>query len=221
MIEENYFLLSSFSVVLFRLFSKSKRQSHETLFFLLSIRVKYSFVFTSRKKWSVSESRKSVLGRSLRMRPIASNYSEKLKHDSFVLLYFFVCFYFVLYFNTCVNIFVLLKAPGEEAPSCTISLNSTEQQNKNYTEISLFNFVFACFKTHCTGDLPSTHVPCSLKFVSEHQTQRSYMKLGCMCRCIICKYGNPTFSYSHFFCSITTHRHAYHTSLNRQRHKSL
>jgi hypothetical protein len=43
------------------------------------------------------------------------------------------------------------------------------------------------------------------KFVSEHQPQRKYTKLGCMCRCIICKYGNLTFSYSRFFCSIITH----------------
>lgn len=153
--------------------------------------------------WSVRR-QKSVLGRSSRMRPIASNYSEKLKHDSFVLLYFFVCFYFVLYFNTCVNIFVLLKAPGEEGPtSCMISLNSTEWTNKNYTETSLTDFVFAGWLGRCAEYACAALTSSS---VSQQRADCSYTTLACMCRCIICKYGNLTFSYFHFFSSRLSYR---------------
>jgi hypothetical protein len=71
------------------------------------------FFFFSSAFTEKGERTKSLFlgGRSVRMRPIASNYSEKLKHDSFTFccMLFRLCFYFVLYFNTCVNIFVLLK----------------------------------------------------------------------------------------------------------------
>lgn len=42
--------------------------------------------------------------------------------------------------------FRVIKSARRRGPVLyKISLNSTEQPNKNYTEISLFDFVFACF----------------------------------------------------------------------------
>ena len=105
---KNYFVfLSTISINFFFLFFKSRLRVTKYIFFPFffffrcydSRKIFFRFHVTKKiQKWSVSESKNLFFGRSLRMRPIASNYSEKLKHDSFVLLYFFVCFYFVLYF---------------------------------------------------------------------------------------------------------------------------
>lgn len=145
---------------LFLFFSKYKVRVTKYIFFF-SIRAKiflptiFFFHVTKTRQKNVIKSSKSVLGRSPRMRPIASNYSEKLKHDSFVLLYFFVCFYFVLFY-TCVNIFVLLKAPGEEGPVLyNISQFYSTNEQKLHRNISLR----CCFswlrdtlhKRRCTG----------------------------------------------------------------------
>lgn len=128
---------------------------------------------------SKSESTKSVLGRSRGMRPIASNYSEKLKHDSFVLLYFFVCFYFVLYFNTCVNIFVLLKAPGEERPRLIQNISQFDwtTERKLHPNIS-FQRCFCLFQETAREIDRVRMCFAHLNFVSEHKTQRSYTGIG-------------------------------------------
>lgn len=61
----------------------------------------------------------SLFGRLEKNDPIASKNNEKLKHEIaenvFVSCFFFGVFYIILfYFNTCVNIFVLLKAKAKE-----------------------------------------------------------------------------------------------------------
>lgn len=56
--------------------------------------------------------------------------------------------------------FRVIKAPGEEAPSSyKISLNSTEQLNKNYTKY--LSSPLLSDTPH--GDIQSTHVPRSLE----------------------------------------------------------
>lgn len=103
-------------------------------------------------------------------------------HSS-VLLYFFCVFLFCLIlYNTCVNIFVILKAPGEEGSRLVperrrrrrrererkkerkISLNSVEQPNKNYTEylssmLFLFDFSFPSADQRSTTHVPHKY-PC-------------------------------------------------------------
>lgn len=105
-----FFCLKYFKILasFFRAFqvvsSRKITQCHEInkYFFLSSFfdsRKTFSRHETKKNKvWSVFERRKMFSRRSSRMRPIASNYSEKLKHDSFVLLYFFCVFLFCFIF---------------------------------------------------------------------------------------------------------------------------
>lgn len=129
--------------------------------------------------FSVLQQKNSRDRESARMRPIESNYNEKLKHDSFLrsVVFFCVFLFCLILYNTCVNIFVILKAPGEEGSRLVperrrrlrrererkkerkISLNSVEQPNKNYTEylssmLFLFDFSFPSADQRLT-----THVP--------------------------------------------------------------
>lgn len=119
---------------------------------------------------------------SQRMRPIESNFNEKLKHDSFRSVVFFLCVFILPYtYNTCVNIFVLLKAPGEEGSVSftdekkylSIQLNNRTKTTSNISLLCCFCLTF--FQRLTAPESKSVEYACAsltwkLSDVSEYQT---------------------------------------------------
>ena len=132
-------------------------------------------------------SRSSVREKSrwpAKRQPIASNNNEKLKHDSFVLLYFFVCFYFVLYFNTCVNIFCIIKRWRQSRHECLIT-----QPKHRRKKTSLDS---RCDVKEISSLIWNTHVPFSPKWKQEKyykyffrvETETRCVRTGDGCGCV-------------------------------------
>jgi hypothetical protein len=101
--------------------------------------------------------------------------------------------------------FRVIKSARRRGPRLVQYLSILLNNRTKTTPKYLSRCCFRLLSRHCTGDFLSTHVLRSLEIRVGTSAQRKYTELGCMCRCIICKYGNLAFSYSRFFCSIITH----------------